>query len=220
LQNAPKPQNSSNQDPDYPGLATAELPVDFAALSTGHLFAKGTLRLVATRVMARPGHDVWVESIASDTDPGHSESVGPGVILRNRAHSEVWQSLQDEKQARAIEQFQPLRAANESCQSIFVLLYGMTRTTPKDYDYPLTRAALKGHPEFATVTFAETVDRGEHYFGAFIPDFELGQKLLAVVRKSVKDSKPVMLCRHPKKVRLLEFDLKTGVVTKNTKVDE
>jgi hypothetical protein len=180
--------------------------------------SKGDLRLVANQVLARPAGDVWVASTATQAD--QKNVAGPSVLLRNRPHAEVWHNLEGDKQARAVEKYQPLRAANESCQSIFVLLYGMTRTTPKDYDYPLTRAALKGHKEFAQVTFAETEDRGEHYFGAFVPEFELGKKLLAVIRKNVKDSKPVMICRHPKKVRLLEFDLATGAVTKNAKVTE
>lgn len=60
------------------------------------------------------------------------------------------------------------RAANWACNDIFVLMYGMTKVTPKNYDYPLTRKALKGHTEFADAEFAETVDGGRHYFGAFV----------------------------------------------------
>lgn len=177
-------------------------------------------RLAASRVLARSGGDVWVESVIVRDGEKTCEGQSVVVIFRNRPHPEVWHSLEGEKQAQAIEKYQPLHAATESCDSIFVLLYGMTRTTPKNYDYPLTRAALKGHTEFGKVTFAETVDRGEHYFGAFVPDFDQGQRLVAVIRRKVKDSKPIMLCRHPKKVRLLEFDLATGAVTKNAKVDE
>ena len=177
-------------------------------------------QLAAIDVMARKGGDVWVDAVVSQKGRPPAEYGLAEVILRNRPHSEVWHSLEGDKQAQAVEKYQPMRPANEMCQSIFVLLYGMTHSTPKDYDYPLTRAALKGHREFAEVTFAETEDRGEHYFGAFVPEFELAQKLTALIRKNVKDSKPVALCRHPKKVRLLEFDLDTGAVTKNAKVDE
>ena len=192
--------------PETKGAAAKDEPVDW--------------QLAAIRVMAKKGGDVWVESVVGKKGHAPAQYEVAEVVLRNRPHSEVWQPMEGDKQARAIEKYQPLRPANEYCTSIFVLLYGMTRTTPKDYDYPLTRAALKGHREFTEVTFAETEDRGEHYFGAFVQDFELAKRLLAVIRKNVKDSKPVMICRHPKKVRLLEFDLATGAVTKNAKVDE
>jgi hypothetical protein len=113
-----------------------------------------------------------------------------------------------------------MRAADEWCASIFVLLYGTTTTTPKDYDYPLTRQALVGHPEYQGVVFAETVEDDKHYFGAFVDDLELARKLVALVRRNVPGSKPVLLCRNPKKVRLLEFDFTTGSVTRNERLPE
>jgi len=95
------------------------------------------------------------------------------------------------------------------------MLYAATKSTPKDYDYPLTRAALKGHTEFQNVVFAETEELGRHYFGAFLDDLALAKKLVTLVEKGVQGSKPVALCRDPKKLRILGIDLKTGNVTSN-----
>jgi len=202
-------------------IALPSIPAELAQSQSESTKKKPTdLQLAASHVWARGGGDLWVESIVAQKGYCPSTSDRGDVVLRNRPHSELWHNLEGDKNVQAVEKYQPLRPASEGCQSIFVLLYGMTRTTPKDYDYPLTRAALKGHPEFTEVKFAETVDRGQHYFGAFVPDIWSGQKLLAIVHEKVKDSKPVMLCRHPKKVRLLEFDMATGAVTKNAKVDE
>lgn len=206
-----------------PGPETAVRPLDYPLLARamGKSISEDAVpwQLRVDSVLARPGGDVWIKAMV------HRQMLPlprqyADVILRNRPHSEVWHSLEREGKAQAIEQYQPWRAASYDCDSIFVLLYAVTRSMPKDYDYPLTRAALKGHPEFADVTFAETEDRGQHYFGAFVPELSLGQRLLAVVHKKVKDSKSVMVCRHPKKVRLLEFDLATGAVTKNAKVEQ
>jgi hypothetical protein len=150
---------------------------------------------------------------------GHAGQSSANVVLRNRPMPAVWNAPNDSNWAHSVQQFQPYRAADEWCTSrgsrIFVMLYAATKSTPQDYDYPLTRAALKGHTEFQDVVFAETEELGHHYFGAFLEDLALARKLVALVEKGVKGSKPVALCRNPKKVRILGIDLKTGNVTSN-----
>jgi len=148
-----------------------------------------------------------------------AEADGRPVILRSKPSSSLWHAPEGTKWSQAVHQFQPYRAADETCENngshIFVMLYAATKSTPKDYDYPLTRAALKGHTEFASVQFAETEELGRHYFGAFVPELSLAKKLVKVVEAGVKGSKPVALCRDPKKLRILGVDLKTGNVTTN-----
>jgi hypothetical protein len=101
--------------------------------------------------------------------------------------------------------------ATPSCKSPFVLLYTLARTAPPDFDFPLTRAGLKGHTELAGVEFAETEDRGKRYLVAFVKSYEGGRKMVEVVRASVKGSTPQLLCGEPpKKNRVLRIDLATG----------
>jgi hypothetical protein len=149
-------------------------------------------------------------------------AVGSGVaefVLRNRPSPSIWHAPHDTAWTQSVQQFQPYRPADSYCEwrggHYYVMLYATTKYTPKNYDYPLTRAALKGHPEFRDVEFAETEELGQHYFGAFVPELALAKKLVAVVEKGVKGSKPVALCRNPKKLRILGIDLKTGNVTSN-----
>jgi len=141
------------------------------------------------------------------------------VILRSKPSSAVWHAPAGSKWTQSVQQFRPYRAADQTCEfigsRIFVMLYAATKSTPKDYDYPLTRAALKGHTEFAEVEFAETEEFGRHYFGAFVPELSIANRLVKVVEAGVKGSKPVALCRDPKRVRILGIDLKTGNVTSN-----
>ncbi len=106
------------------------------------------------------------------------------------------------------------KSATEGCSSIYVLMYGITKVTPQDYDFPLTRKAVKGHPELAGARFAETEDNGKRYFGAFVPDLAMGKKLEKLVKDNVKGSKPAVLCAAPRVIRELEVDLKTGEVVK------
>ncbi|MFO0564930.1 MAG: hypothetical protein U0263_04665 [Polyangiaceae bacterium] len=104
------------------------------------------------------------------------------------------------------------KPATEGCKDIFVLMYGITKVTPKDYDFPLTRKALQGHTELAGARFAETEDNGKRYFGAFVPTLALGKKIEKLVREKVKGSQPAVLCNRPKILRELEIDLATGEV--------
>lgn len=100
--------------------------------------------------------------------------------------------------------------ATSSCPSIYVLLYTLAKEAPKNYDFPLTRAALTGHTEFQSARFAETESHGRRYFGAFVKNLALGKKMAKLVREKVKDSTPVVLCAKPKVVHEVRFDLKTG----------
>jgi len=172
--------------------------------------------LSADRVHADKDKLVWVDASIPKTEIK--------LVLRDRPAAAVWQAPNDTTWAHSVQQFQPYRTADDSCQyrsqQIYVMLYATTKFTPKDYDYPLTRAALKGHAEFKDLVFAETEELGRHYFGAFVPEFnlELARSLVKVVQTGVKGSKPVALCRNPKQLRILGIDLATGAVTSNTPV--
>jgi len=106
------------------------------------------------------------------------------------------------------------KPAREGCDSIFVLMYGITKVTPKDYDFPLTRQAIKGHTEFAGARFAETEDNGKRYFGAFVPNLAMGKQLEKLVKDKVKGSIPAVLCNSPKVIRELRLDLSSGEVVR------
>jgi hypothetical protein len=93
------------------------------------------------------------------------------------------------------------RAATAACKDVYVLLYGITKNTPPNYDFPLTRKALGGRSEFRDVKLAETEENGRRFFGAFVKDYEQGIELAARVRDSVPGSIPAVLCAKPKVVR-------------------
>jgi hypothetical protein len=101
------------------------------------------------------------------------------------------------------------------CKSLFVVLYKLSRVAPPDFDFPLTREALKGHTELADVRFAETEDGGTRYLVAFVPSFARGQKLVKLVEAKVQSSRPQMLCGEPPRTnREIKIDLRTGALVK------
>ncbi len=98
-----------------------------------------------------------------------------------------------------------------TCERNVVVLYGFTKVTPDDYDFPLTRKAIKGHQrELAGVEFAVTRDAGKKYFVGLAPTFATAKKLQAVIEKGVPGSKPQVVCAEPEILRKLDIDLATG----------
>jgi hypothetical protein len=102
----------------------------------------------------------------------------------------------------------------EWCTTRFVLLYTLGRSAPANYDYPATRKALKGHTELAETEFVEFEREGRRYFGARVPDFDLGKKLAQLVKDKVPGSTPELVCLDPVDERKLDIDLQTGEVRK------
>jgi hypothetical protein len=110
--------------------------------------------------------------------------------------------------------FNTPRPAGPFCPSNLVVLYGFTKVTPDDYDFPLTRKALKGRTEYESARFVVAKDGGQKFFSAIVPDAKSGRKLVELIEKEVKGSKPQLLCAEPEIVRELKIDLKTGDVVK------
>jgi hypothetical protein len=102
--------------------------------------------------------------------------------------------------------------ATPSCESPFVLMYTVNPSTAgTDYDYPLTRAALKGHGELAGMALVLT----EHWqLGAFVPTLEMGEKVAALIREKVKGQKPQVVCSKPRVRAHIPVDLATGEISR------
>lgn len=108
----------------------------------------------------------------------------------------------------------PPKFGGPACKSNVVVLYGFTKVTPDDYDFPLTRKALKGRTEFAKSRFVVTKDGGQKFFSAIVPTFDEGKKLVSVIEKNVQGSKPQIVCAEPEILRELKLDLATGEISK------
>lgn len=105
-----------------------------------------------------------------------------------------------------------MTAPGPRCKKHVVVLYGFTKITPADYDFPLTRKAVKGHAELGGVEFAVTLDRGQKYFVGITPSFDKALALKGVIEKGVGGSKPQIVCAEPQVIRKLGLDLTSGEI--------
>lgn len=98
--------------------------------------------------------------------------------------------------------------ATAGCDSPFVLMYTVNPSTAgTDYDFPLTRAALKGHTELAGTAVVLT----EHWqLGAYVPSIEMGEKVAGLIRDNVKGQKPQVICAKPRVRVEVPINLETG----------
>lgn len=154
----------------------------------------------ASSVHVDANDDVWV---AAD-----------GAVLRTSPPKQAPELVEWEWNQQFAATFRAPRAATRDCESIFALFYAFTKVTPEDYDFPLTRKALKGQTQFAKARFVVTRENGQKYFGAFVPDLDLGKKMVDRIRKEVEGSAPQLLCAKPEVVRELPLDLRTGEVAR------
>lgn len=118
--------------------------------------------------------------------------------------------LDEKKEQRVI----GARPASPACKNNVVVLYGFTKVTPEDYDFPLTRKALKGQQSLRDVTFAVTREAGQKFFVGLTPTFERAAALRDVIEKGVQGSSPQIVCAKPEILRELKIDLATGELAK------
>jgi hypothetical protein len=155
----------------------------------------------------------WVDDEAMViSDPQDDHSVTSAALLRTRKPTSVLRAAAgSEGNSVGITRVLPATAA---CKDTFVLLYKLARTAPADYDFPLTREALKGHTDLGAARLAETEEAGRRFLVAFVPTLALGQKVVKVVSEKVPSSRPQLLCGKPKVKRPLQLDFRTGNLVK------
>lgn len=181
-----------------PGKAWAKVPLPVAP-PRGKLPEGASLWEGASSVVVDGRGDVWVAA--------------GGAVLRNRpgqapAEYVSWPILTQ----LAAASFRLPKAARPDCESVFALFFTFSKVTPDDYDFPLTRKALKGQTQFSGARFVVTREGGRKFFGAMAPDYETGRKMVARVQREVAGSTPQLLCAKPEVVRELKLNLRTGEV--------
>jgi hypothetical protein len=105
--------------------------------------------------------------------------------------------------------------ASEACATPFALLVRVSKSAPATYDYPQTRAALKGHKELEGAEFVDIELEGRRYFGAKPKSLAQGRAAVEVVGKKVQGTRPELVCLAPKVTRTLPIDLTTGAVARS-----
>jgi hypothetical protein len=105
---------------------------------------------------------------------------------------------------------------NQWCREhAVVVLYGFTKVTPDDYDFPLTRKALKGKTQFNKVRFVVTEAGGQKFFVGKATSVLEAKALADVIERGVQGSKPQVVCADPTEVRTVDIELATGEIKKS-----
>lgn len=174
-------------------------------------FPSGVSPKIQPSQIVAHGGQIWVEAALDSQD---AEKDGPRAFL---FRTRPLESVLDFATLSAKGQLLPgdLRPATPDCDKVFVVLYTLAEDAPPDFDFPATRKALAGHPEFEGARFVETDDGQRRYFGAFVKNLEMGDALTGVIRKSMPTARPQVLCGDPPRVRrTLNIDLATGALKK------
>lgn len=198
---------------ESPGLHSGAVGADGALWAIG---AKGALYTGGPKGFAAVPipNGAPVDDVAVADDGTVWISAG-GALLRTKKASDggtavkVAASAPPRKAAKA-----PPKPGSAKCKTNVVVLYGFTKVTPDDYDFPLSRKALKGHTEFEKTRFVVTRDYGHKFFAALVPSYAEGARLAQLIEKEVAGSKPQVVCAEPEVLRELKLDLKTGEVLK------
>lgn len=181
------------------------LPADLRGASTG-----------VPTVMAKGPDDVWLFVPAGGKlDVYRTKANAPKIeatlpnpqeaFWAKRAQADEAKEAKAEKRRLVF-----AKVFTSKCETPFVLLYTLAKTAPKDYDFPATRDALKGHTELGKASFIEFSRGGQRFFGAIVPSGDLGKKLVDAVKGKVAGSTPQLVCDAPAPDRTLAIDLVTG----------
>lgn len=167
-------------------------------------------RMLPRHVWARGANDIWV---SAELPPSGGRAT-PNVLYHSRPHAAPIHADMASDKPRDQSAFRPPIPAGPRCVTPFVLIFPLTKAVPGDYDFPSTRAALKGHDEFSGVTLVEASERDKRYFGAVAPSYDVAEALRKLVAAKVAGAKPEVVCREPATWRTITIDWMTGDVIK------
>ena len=103
--------------------------------------------------------------------------------------------------------------ATAACTDPVAILARVSKSAPARYDFPQTRAALRGHVELLGTEFVEIEIDGKRLLAAKVKSVEIGNRLVDIVSHGVAGTRPELVCAQPKVTRTIPFDLATGALT-------
>ncbi|WP_437568561.1 hypothetical protein [Sorangium sp. So ce542] len=204
-------------------------PATGARVLTASAAPDGTLWAIADGALFARKGEAWAQAPLPDGVKAQDVAVGSdgavwvaagGAILKHGGGSEAAGAAPGTIQ---LQQGPPPRPkpnrpfpqpGGPKCPQNLVVLYTFSKTAPDDYDFPLTRKALKGRTEFSQARFVVTRDMGQRFLAAFVPSWDLAKKLEERIKTDVQGSTPQIVCADPEVVRELKLDLKTGEVVR------
>jgi len=168
-------------------------------------FSSGA-ELTLTRVSTSPKGDVWVNAAYEEKRPEWTASEKREALLRlgatrPAAHCDV-------AMGSSFSSWPP--PATAACTDTVAILARVSKSAPKGYDFPQTRAALRGHTEIEGTEFVEIEIDGKRLLAAKVRSLDVGNRLVEIVSHGVRGTRPELVCTRPKVTRTIPLDLGTG----------
>jgi hypothetical protein len=160
-------------------------------------------------VSVSPKGEVWVEASYEEkrpewTKPEHREALlRYGGASTTAAHCDV-------AMGSSFSSWPP--PATAACAHPVAILARVSKSAPAQYDFPQTRAALRGHTEIAGAEFVEIDIEGKRLLAAKVESIDMGKRLVEIVSQGVPGTRPELVCAEPKVTRTIQFELGTGTL--------
>ncbi len=85
----------------------------------------------------------------------------------------------------------------ESCSTPFLFLYDVSDRTPKKFDFPRTKKALKAFEKRTTETLLDFNHGGKRRLGITVPNADTGKLLLTHMKLEMPEDNPSLVCFAP-----------------------
>jgi hypothetical protein len=169
-------------------------------------FSSTSAYLSPEDIQIRAPDDVWVTASYHEQQPGWSEVETRNVILSTRKPKETLRCRLTptgyDSSIGGIVSFPP--PAGDACATPFVVLAPVSPSSPKDQDYPKTRALLK--PLVASIADASIVElRGDDmvWIGVRATTRDGARKIAETYGKAYGTVHPEVVCANPQATRTI-----------------
>ncbi|MBS2015411.1 MAG: hypothetical protein JST00_21160 [Deltaproteobacteria bacterium] len=154
--------------------------------------------LTPEKVVVRAPDDVFVVASYHEMPSGWIEAERRRVLLRTKRPKETMRC----GGPTSIEGWPP--PALDTCTTPFVVFAEVSAASPKDYDYPKTRAVLQPRAELVVGgSLAEIRENGKVWIGVTPKSLEAGRKLVELYAQNWQSTHPEMVCATPNVTRTI-----------------
>jgi hypothetical protein len=155
-----------------------------------------------TAIYVRSARDVWLNVKYTEFPAHYAEQNWDErrALLRTIAPKETLFCRPGS--THAFESAPPL--ATPECKTPLVILADVPAT--QKTDYPQSRKLVRGKKELEGTRYVEIAVDDRKILGAAVPSFDVGKKLLALMRANIPTVKPQMVCAAPSDARPITLD--------------
>jgi hypothetical protein len=179
-----------------------ELPKPSFAFSSKSYFTPTKVRVVAP-------DDVWIVASYFEKQANWDFREARTALLRTKRMKETYRCTGSDDKSKPSGFASWPGSANDSCRTPFLLLAPVSATSPKNFDYPQTRAVLRPKADLAKGgMLSEIRENGSIWIGVVPRSVEDGRAIADLYAKHFPLSRSELLCVEPNVTRTIPIDPK------------